>query len=99
MLCKREKITFHTSIAYCFHDKVCGQANSVYFQRIRDFVKVYRFACAHFSVKVIFSHTLNFNFLNPKSVNLFQAEIDSCIERMSDENKVMRSDDTVFIIV
>merc|ERR1712048_671122 len=27
------------------------------------------------------------------------AEIDSCIERMSDENKVMRSDDTVFIIV
>jgi len=28
-----------------------------------------------------------------------EAEIDSCIERMSDENKVMRSDDTVFIIV
>jgi len=27
------------------------------------------------------------------------AEIDACIERMSDENKVMRSDDTVFIIV
>merc|ERR1719445_262657 len=25
-----------------------------------------------------------------------EAEIDSCIERMSDENKVMRSDDTVF---
>ena len=29
----------------------------------------------------------------------FQAEIDACIERMSDENKVMRSEDTVFIIV
>merc|ERR1712098_256968 len=28
-----------------------------------------------------------------------EAEIDSCIERMSDENKVIRSDDTVFIIV
>merc|ERR1719350_1700129 len=25
-------------------------------------------------------------------------EIDACIERMSDENKVMRSDDTVYII-
>merc|ERR1719376_1103000 len=26
------------------------------------------------------------------------AEIDACIDKMADENKVMRSDDTVFII-
>lgn len=29
---------------------------------------------------------------------LLQDEIDACLERMSEENKVMRSDDTVYII-
>ena len=28
----------------------------------------------------------------------FQDEIDACIEKMSDENKVMRSEDTIYII-
>lgn len=36
---------------------------------------------------------------NEKKKPFTEAEIDSCIERMSDENKVMRSEDTVFIIV
>jgi len=36
---------------------------------------------------------------NEKKKPFKEAEIDACIERMSDENKVMRSEDTVFIIV
>merc|ERR1719464_192729 len=36
---------------------------------------------------------------NEKKKPFQEAEIDACIERMSDENKVMRSEDTVFIIV
>merc|ERR1719225_1341479 len=36
---------------------------------------------------------------NEKKKPFTEAEIDACIERMSDENKVMRSEDTVFIIV
>ena len=28
----------------------------------------------------------------------FQAEIDACIEKMSDDNKLMRSEDTIFVI-
>merc|ERR550525_2254751 len=36
---------------------------------------------------------------NEKKKPFNEAEIDACIERMSDENKVMRSEDTVFIIV
>merc|ERR1712095_113480 len=35
---------------------------------------------------------------NEKKKPFTEAEIDACIERMSDENKVMRSEDTVFII-
>ena len=31
-------------------------------------------------------------------IYLLQDEIDACLERMSEENKVMRSDDTVYII-
>ena len=27
-----------------------------------------------------------------------QAEIDACIEKMSDDNKLMRSEDTIFVI-
>jgi hypothetical protein len=27
-----------------------------------------------------------------------QAEIDACIEKMADDNKLMRSDDTIFVI-
>ena len=30
--------------------------------------------------------------------SLLQDEIDACLEKMAEENKVMRSDDTVYII-
>ena len=36
--------------------------------------------------------------MDSKSILLFQAEIDACIEKMSDDNKLMRSEDTIYVI-
>ena len=38
-------------------------------------------------------------FYSARPLDCVQKEIDACIERMSDENKVMISGDTVYIIV
>ena len=36
--------------------------------------------------------------MDSKRIFLFQAEIDACIEKMSDDNKLMRSEDTIYVI-
>eukprot|EP00092_Neocalanus_flemingeri_P087718 GFUD01110762.1.p1 GENE.GFUD01110762.1~~GFUD01110762.1.p1 ORF type:complete len:437 (-),score=129.25 GFUD01110762.1:1392-2525(-) len=69
-------------------------------ERYRHFMQLLHKCCAEknqaqsLEIEVIRSFFVKVEKKNPFN----NAEIDTCIDKMADENKVMRSDDTVFII-